>query len=323
MTFDEYLFADYSGAFDAHGQRKSIRLAAASAHCAASIVDRSLTRDELVGEFVERFERASRMAKRICFGQDHQYGVPIGLTKEIGLSGRTWRQILESLATGGYGNDAPRFGHPRVFARQFNEWLIARGGRPYFYSATKSKSYGVPQQNPRRADCACYRLTELRRSESGAGSPKPFNRVGDSGTVGGQSLVGILAIRALLASCTVRRIPVAVWPFDGLSITDAAYSQAHVMIEPYPSAVRDGDVAQADDADALACANHVRQADLAGKLDKQLDLSSLSAADTATATLEGWILSHRSSNREFAPAADQRLQPARREILAPRLSRGR
>lgn len=299
MVFDEYLFADYSGAFAARGQRKAIRLAAASSDCTASIVNRRLTRAELVEEFVDRLERATQAQRRVCFGQDHQYGVPVGLTNELGLAGRTWRQIVESLATGNYGDEAPALDHPKVFARPFNDWLIARGGRPYFYSATKAELYRLPQHNPRRGERACYRLTELRRSVSGTGTPKAFNRVGDNGTVGGQSLVGILAIRALLASCSLRKIPVAVWPLDGLAISDSAYMRAHVMIEPYPSAVRDVNVAQADDADALACANHVRQADLSDTLGDLLDLSQLNTEETAIVATEGWILSHGSTNHDL------------------------
>ena len=292
MLFDEYLFADYSGAFDTRGQRKGIRLAAAFVDQPASIVERKLTRQELVNEFAERLETASRRGKRVCFGQDHQYGLPAGLVNELGLTGYTWRQILDCLAVGAYGEGAPPMNHPKVFARSFNEWLVARGGRPYFYSATKSRLYGVPPYNPRNGDGTCYRLTELRRPSSGTGTPKPFNRVGDNGTVGGQSLVGILAIRALLGLCAVRNVRVVVWPFDGLSILDDAYMGAHVMIEPYPSAVRDPGVAQTDEADASACADHIRLADRLGSLDRMLDLHSLTLADAAIVATEGWIASH-------------------------------
>jgi hypothetical protein len=298
MLFDEYLFADYSGAFDARGQRKSIQLAAASVDGVPSIVERGLTRDDLVEEFVDRLESATNRGLRICFGQDHQYGAPWGLVHDLGLSDRPWRAVVEALATGAYGGSAPEFGHPRAFARRFNEWLVARGRHPYFYSATKSQLYGVPQRNPRPGDRACYRLTELCRSHSGTGAPKPFNRVGDNGTVGGQSLVGILAIRNLLAQSARRNIPVAVWPFDGLSIGDQAYKGAHVMIEPYPSAVRAADVMQTDESDALACAAHLRTTDRTGSLYSLLDLSAIRPEDAPIVAIEGWIISHRPDSRK-------------------------
>jgi hypothetical protein len=292
MVFDEYLFADYSGAFDGSAQRKSIRLAAASRAVAPSIVREGLTRDDLVSELASRLKDASRRGMRVCFGQDHQYSIPFGLARALGLSGLKWREMLDALATGSYGESAPPFGHPKTFARLFNDWLVARGLKPYFYSATKAQLYGVPSRNPRDADLSCYRLTERCRSESGAGAPKPFNRVGDNGSVGGQSLVGMLAIRSLLHRCAREEVKVAVWPFDGLSIADGGYAGAHVMIEPYPSAVRPNDVAQSDESDALASAAHLRNIDLGGGLGRLLDLSSIRSADGAVVTLEGWIVSH-------------------------------
>lgn len=292
MLFDEYLFADYSGAHSSNAQRRSIRLAAAWSSRPASIVHQRMTRAELTGELVRRLEQATEAGRRICFGQDHQYGVPWALVEELSLDGIRWRDLIEMLATGAYGEGAPALGHPNTFAAAFNTWLTGRGSKPYFYSATKAVLYGLPRMNPRAGELTCYRLTELRRPKSGAGSPKPFNRVGDNGTVGGQSLVGILAIRSLLQACARRHIRVAVWPFDGLSVTDDQYLGAHVMIEPYPSAVRVPGVIQSDESDALACANHVREADITGELAGLLDLSRLDAKDAAIASVEGWIVSH-------------------------------
>src|SRR5690349_4886293 len=108
MLFDDYLFADYSGAFENRGQRNAIRLAAATAEIPAEVVGCRLTRNDLVGKFADRLEGATRSRRRVCFGQDHQYGIPFGLASEIGLSDHTWRRIIDSLATGDYGSGAPR-----------------------------------------------------------------------------------------------------------------------------------------------------------------------------------------------------------------------
>ena len=86
----------------------------------------------------------------------------------------------------------------------------------------------------------------------------PFNRLGDNGTVGGQSLVGLVALNSLLSRCRSEGIAITVWPFDGLSVLDRAYSNAHVMIEPYPTAVREEHVSQTDESDALASVAHVQ-----------------------------------------------------------------
>lgn len=155
----------------------------------------------------------------------------------------------------------------------------------------------MPSHNPRDGDPSCYRLTERCQSESGTGKSKPFNRLGDNGTVGGQSLVGMLAIRSLLQTCAQEKIKIAVWPFDSLSIADDVYADAHIMIEPYPSAVRLGNIAQTDESDALASAIHLRDVDREGGLGRLLDLSSIRFREGAVVQIEGWIISHRPDRR--------------------------
>jgi len=300
MLFDRYLFADYSGAIDKSAQRKAIRLAEASPTTEPIIVTKRFTRDDLVLEFVSRLREASRLGIRVCFGQDHQYGIPAALGRELALDSLPWREVLTRLCGGAYGSGAPWLTDARTFAPAFNRWLQAQSRQPYFYSATKASLYGVPPRNPRDGDKSTYRLTEQCRTTEGSGAPKPFNRVGDNGTVGGQSLVGMRALRRLMTMCEAEKIRVAAWPFDGLSITDPAYAEAHVLVEPYPTAVRERHVAQTDDADALASAARVRDADIDGTLKQLLDLSSLGAVEAATVRFEGWILSHDPSRRKAA-----------------------
>ena len=290
MLFDEYLFADYSGAIAESHQRRAIRLARASRAGPPALVEKRLSRDELAAEFLARLKVASSARRRVCFGQDHQYGIPHALAQELSVDGLPWRDALNALYAGSYGG--PAFAHPQRFAAAFNSWLLARGQRPYFYSATKAHTYGLPNRDPRDGDDSVYRMTERCRPQSGTGTPKPFNRVGDNGTVGGQSLVGMSAILDILAVCEREGVRVAVWPFDGLAIADAAYTCAHVMIEPYPSAVRAAAVAQDDDSDALASAEHVRELDARGLLGNALDLSGLGPAAAAVVRFEGWIVSH-------------------------------
>ena len=293
MLFDEYLFADYSGAWDTSSQRRAIRLAHASRNDAPTLIQHRLTRDELVSEFVCRLKQACQTGTRVCFGQDHQYSIPYVLAQELALGDKTWREALRALCSGSYSKNAPALAHPRTFAASFNSWLTRNGHREYFYSATKSGPYGLPGRDPRKGDDSAYRLTELCKSESGIGAAKPFNRVGDNGTVGGQSLVGMIALSDLLRRCEKEGVPVAVWPFDGLTITGPAYADAHVMIEPYPSAVRLPDTVQTDDSDALASAAHLRDIDALDGLDKLLDLADIDSADMARVKFEGWIVSHK------------------------------
>ncbi len=292
MLFDTYLFADYSGARARAGQRTAIRLAHADDSQSPVILAARLTRDELVEEFLRHLRDATRRGKRVCFGQDHQYGIPIALGRELGVAHLPWREALEVLCAGTYGATAPGFGHASTFACALNKWLESQGRHLYFFSATKSSLYKIPARNPRGADPSLYRLTERCRPSSNAGTPKPFNRVGDNGTVGGQSLVGMVALRQLVSTCVRESILVVVWPFDGLSIVDPAYSNAHVLLEPYPTAVREAHVPQTDSADALASAAGVQSADHAGLLEQLLDLSALTPLQSSFVRFEGWIASH-------------------------------
>jgi hypothetical protein len=292
MLFDSYLFADYSGAVDRSAQRRAIRVAEASGTGAPTIVSKRFTRDDLVTELVNRLRDATRRGTRVCFGQDHQYGIPVALGRELALDHLPWREALRKLCDGSYGSSAPPLAHPKVFARAFNEWLSTQGRQAYFYSATKASLYGLPSRNPRDGDRSTYRLTEQCRPTTGTGAPKPFNRVGDNGTVGGQSLVGMIALRQLMATCEKEKLHVAVWPFDGLSITEPAYTNAHVLLEPYPTAVRQRHIVQTDEADALASVARVQDADAGGNLCQLLDLSSLKPPDVPIVRFEGWILSH-------------------------------
>jgi len=306
--FDHYVFADYSGAMSRSAQRRAIRVAVAHQDKPPFILRGGLTREDLIDELLDQLQAATRAGARVCFGQDHQYGIPIGLAREIGLAGCTWRDALERLCNGTYGETAPKLAHARTFGADFNGWLQRQGGDPYFYSATKHRAYCIPQRNPRASDDSVYRLTELCRPISGFGAPKALNRVGDNGSVGGQTLVGLIAIRELLVRAAEAKIPVRCWPFDGLDVISPAYHAAHVLVEPYPSAVRKLDVAQSDIEDALASAQRVQQEDRNGSLAHALDLRDLSEDQKLVVSFEGWIISHRPQSSPD-PSGNRSKQP--------------
>jgi hypothetical protein len=294
--FERYEFADFSGAKDKAQQRKSIRLAIADAAATPADFGRSLTRETLQQVTLRRLEEATRDGVRVAFGRDHQYSIPAALSAEIGLGNRTWREALDALVLGTYGG--PPMSHASGFARGFNDWLIANGRPAYFFSCTKGSKYDIPTADPRPSryglmDPTTYRLTELSQGVKRGCLPKPLNRVGDNGTVGGQTLVGLVLLHELLFECQRMNIPLAVWPFDGLDIRSAAYEGHHVMFEPYPSAVRDAGVVQTDLNDAVASVLCVQRADQGGQLPQQLDLVALSAADRLRVAFEGWIVGHR------------------------------
>lgn len=288
--FDCYMFADYSGAADLKGQKKAIKLAYAEAKADHRVADESLTRDRLVVETLKRLRIATAEGKRLCFGFDHQFGIPFGLLEEMGIADLNWREVLDAIVE---GHGVPALKHPSTYARMFNDWCSSRGKRPYFYSATKASLYGIPGTDPRTGEVeTVIRLTERCESMFGSGKPKPYNRVGDNGTVGGQTIMGLIKLREILATCHTDGIPLKCWPFDGLDIDGSAYAGSHVLIEPYPAAVRSPGVAYTDVNDAIACVQLIQRFDQAGKLVALLNLKSLSEAHAKIVRVEGWIAGH-------------------------------
>lgn len=285
--FHSYIFADYSGAADLRGQRSSIKLAYAEAGEQCKLVKESLTRDTLVTKILNYLRTATAESKRVCFGFDHQYGVPYGLLKEIGIADLSWREVLDALVE---GRGFPAMQHPKAYARQFNEWCSKKGKPPYFYSSTKASSYGIPSRDPRKGEAdTVSRLTERSKSISGRGNPKLFNRVGDPGTVGGQTIMGLIKIRELLKKCQTNGIPVKCWPFDGLDISSSSYADCHVLLELYPAAIRPAGVEYTDENDAIESVKIMQRYDQAGKLSDLLDLSCLLDAHKDIVLVEGWI----------------------------------
>jgi hypothetical protein len=154
--FGEYFFADYSGAASIHGQRKSIKVASWKRHSPTSLESGFFTRDSLVEWMHWKLLSAWRMGVRVCFGQDHSYGFPLGFARELGIAGLPWRSAVGSFLDGCYAADAPRFSSVPEFAAGINEWLRSRGMSDYFWSATK-KSYKLPS-----AIRECERMRRFR-----------------------------------------------------------------------------------------------------------------------------------------------------------------
>ena len=78
-------------------------------------------------------------------------------------------------------------------------------------------------------------------------------------------------------------------PFDGLTVSSKNYENAHVLVEAYPSALRDAFVAQSDEADALCTVEALRMADAEGRLGPLLDVAGIPERLQAAVRFEGWI----------------------------------
>lgn len=145
--FGEYLFADYSGAASRYGQRKSIKAAFAKGQFPASVDPGVFTRESLLDWVHRKLLSASERGVRVCLGQDHSYGFPLGLGRELGLAAQPWRSAIAGFLEGGYASNAPRFTGVPEFTASINSWLRSRGYGDYFWSATQKKIWAAFSQS--------------------------------------------------------------------------------------------------------------------------------------------------------------------------------
>lgn len=275
--FDGYAFADYRG--DKGDRGGGVVLAVAVGAGPVRLLRGVSSRKSLSAALLNILKIANESDRRVLFGQDHQYGIPLALGRELGLP-TDWRAAMRELfATGPFSRGAQASVAGR-FASEVNAWLLDRGDQPYFWSATNGPRYGIPNTSPRpTTHPTVKRLTETKKGF-------PLCRIGDPGTVGGQSIVGIPRLLDLLQDCEREGIAVALWPFDGLRLNEL---DGHVAIEPYPSHVREKGLVQTDENDAVASTAWAQHHDENGTLEGQLDLGALTPRDRDRVRFEGWI----------------------------------
>lgn len=266
-----FLFADYSGARSPFAQRRAIALWRLDRGGPARKVPGPFTRDALREAILEALAEATRARRRVIFGIDHQWSWPRDLWRAAGLAGLPWRRALARLVEGGGGR--PPLGEAAAFARAFNRFA----GAGVFHCRVRglARRYGVPTRSDWSGDPV--RLTERRMPGS-----KPATRLGGTGAVAGQTLVGLVELQRLLAEAALGGAPVLAWPMDALRDD----GRSHVGAEVYPTFCRGPGVPKSDDADARACCEWAAAADLAGLL----DLRAAPATVRRAARIEGWIL---------------------------------
>jgi hypothetical protein len=123
--FGEYIFADYSGAAADRIQKKAIRVAYTQRQLPPALVSGSFTRESLVEWMHQKLLSASQKGLRLCLGQDHSYGIPLGLAKELGVDGQPWRSAIAAFLDGTYAADAPSFSDvPRSLGRSMYGFVL-------------------------------------------------------------------------------------------------------------------------------------------------------------------------------------------------------
>jgi hypothetical protein len=269
--FDTYLFADYSGAASPSAQARAIALWRLDHGGRPRKVRGPFTRASLRDAILALLVDATRAGRRVLFGLDHQWSWPRDLWAVAGLAERPWRDALRSLVSG--DGSRPPLGPPHVFPAAFNAWAA----EAIFHCRVRglARAYGVPTR-------AAWAGTSMRLAERAMPGAKPATRLGGTGAVAGQTLVGLVELHRLLEDARRLHVPVLAWPMDAL----ADDGESHVGCEIYPSFCRPARVRKTDDADARWACLWASRADLR----RALDLSRAPAAVRRTARLEGWIL---------------------------------
>jgi hypothetical protein len=271
FRFDDFVFADYSGALAPAAQRRGIALWRRPREGRARKVPGPFTREGLRRALLAILAEATRRGRRVLFGIDYQWSWPLDLWRAAGLEGLAWRRALAALVDGAH--DRPPLGPPATFAAAFNAYAAA----DVFHCRVTSlaRRYGLPTRPSWAGDAV--RLTE--RAMRGT---KPATRLGGTGAVAGQTLTGLVQLHLLLEEAAAARLRVLVWPMDGL-VDDG---RSHVGVEIYPSFCRPRAVRKSDDADARACCDWAAEADLP----RVLDLRRAPRDVRLAAAIEGWIL---------------------------------
>jgi hypothetical protein len=320
-VFDWYAFADYSGAGREAEQRKHIAWAVDRGN--GIVVTQGLTRWGLL-ESVSGLLRAAQMeGKRVLFGFDHNYGFPQGFYEALhGSAPADWRQVLEGYAVsvasflqkegrgpagankagytstwnrGGCMDDfiaeALRSWSPRDWARSVNEAIgmgIGSLQGPFWGTLFERRPEASLFGERRHSSGLCFRFRERRLVEERFRRLKPAFQLGGIGSVGQQSLQGMLHLYKLLRLCSAEGIPVHVWPQDGCRVP----AGGHLAVEVYPTLALEleGIVAPRTDAgDAVASVRWMRRVDGEGLL-RGLLLANFRDEQWQRVRLEGWVL---------------------------------
>ena len=228
---------------------------------------------------------------RVFLGVDFALGLPRGTAARLALPGEAWRAMWDFLGKNIVDkpdNSNNRFQVAAKMNRLMTDaawpfWGCPKSAAQKWLSTLKPESLGTFPE---------LRLTEEAVRKSKKAQPKSLWQMHGAGVVGGQTLLGIAAFRAVLAESGGRA-----WPFEtGFGLLDDAVVDGVplVLAEIYP-AVFPGTAHAGEVRDAAA----VRlTAEALAELDDKGELGAMFAAPKAlkeaqvaiAETEEGWIL---------------------------------
>ncbi len=285
--FDSYLMVDWSGASVPRLGRDSIwtchldgsrrpRLKNHPTRHAATEAIRAIMLDSV------------RAGRRLIAGFDFSFAYAAGFAAKLGLEGEPWRAVWDLLAREIV--DAPDNANNRfAVAATLNARM---GGEAFpFWGCPErhaSPTLAVRGRRPHGPDD----IAERRLAERVLKQVQPSWKLHYTGSVGGQTLVGIPRLHALRGDPDLAAVT-RVWPFEtGFEpLTRRHLEHVAVLItEIYPSLIALPDGAAVKDArQVTAMASFLRQRDRAGTLGALFGAPVSAAERRLIEREEGWI----------------------------------
>jgi hypothetical protein len=285
--FDDYLMVDWSGASVPRLGRDSIWSCLVRDRRPVRIENHP-TRHQATEATRSMMLDAVRAGRRIMAGFDVSFGYPAGFAARLGLAGKPWRATWDLLAREIV--DAPDNANNRfAVAAALNQRL---GGEAFPFWGCPERhacaTLAVRGRRPHGPDD----LAERRIADQVLKQVQPMWKLHYTGSVGGQTLVGIPRVHALRTDAALRDVT-RVWPFEtGFQpLTRQRLGDTAVLItEIYPSLIPVPDGSAVKDARQVdAMARFLKARDRDGGLGA-LFAAPCSAAQRRTIEREeGWI----------------------------------
>lgn len=249
------------------------------------------TRNEAEAKLAVILDDLKKRGERALVGFDFPLGFPRGFSQALNLPGETpWRAVwdqLNKMVKDKADNTNNRFG----VGSEINRRLT---GGPFPFWGCPPKDALTTLQPKRTREHGPDDLPEFRHADVAAKGAHSIWKLYYNGSVGGQAIMGIPAVRRLKDA---RGEAVRVWPFETgfkpLTETDLDGVEA-VVAEVYPSLIKavPGPGEIKDLAQVRGLAEHFAKLDEAGKLAAQFGPAKDAPAQLVedVQTQEGWIL---------------------------------
>jgi hypothetical protein len=249
------------------------------------------TRAEAEKRLATILDDLKKRGERTLLGFDFSMGFPRGFAAALNLPGEhPWRAVwdqIDKMAKDKADNTNNRFG----VGAEINRRLT---GGPFPFWGCPPKDALTTLQPKRSRAHGPDDLPEFRHADIAAKGAASIWKLYYNGSVGGQSILGIPAVRRLKQA---RGEAVRVWPFETgfRALTEDALAGVEVVVaEAYPSLLKiqvaPGEVK--DLAQVRATAEYFAKLDEAGKLGALFAPPAGTAADVVldAEREEGWIL---------------------------------